>query len=181
MISAILLGGNVQVPSGKVVGGSFRHIALCTSVRQTGCVIAYSSFTSRPPSDSLFGRPGQGVSLQSNQSRKKGQQVACVNPATFSSASGALQPYFTPSRTQSLAGVKTQWVTYPDLYTAQCRSSGGATWLQIDTTHVPGDTRPVVQPTLGPRWGLHDDDVNLALGDLVYDVALEEASYHRPS
>jgi len=66
-------------------------------------------------------------------------------------------------------------VTYPDLYTGTCRSSGGATWLQIDAS--AGDTRPVVTPTLGPDWGLHADDVNLALGDLVNDVAAEETAY----
>jgi hypothetical protein len=29
----------------------------------------------------------------------------------------------------------------------------------------------------GPVWGFHVDDVNLALGDLVLGVALEEGSY----
>ena len=52
---------------------------------------------------------------------------------------------------------------------------GGATWLQIDAR--PGDRRPVVAPTLGPTWGLHLDDVNLALGNLVDDVAAAEATY----
>ncbi len=67
MVSAIILGGNVQVPMGKTVGGTFAHIPACTRTSQTGCVIAYSSFSSAPPADSLFGRPGQGVSLQSGQ------------------------------------------------------------------------------------------------------------------
>ena len=56
-----------------------------------------------------------------------------------------------------------------------CESAGGATWLQI--TARAGDTRPVVTPTLGPTWGLHLDDVNLALGNLVNDVAAEETAY----
>ena len=36
-------------------------------------------------------------------------------------------------------------------------------------THpVPGDTRPRVLPkSLGPAWGLHLVDVNVALGNLV--------------
>ena len=84
MVSAIILGGNVQVPTRARRRGSFRHIPTCTSASQTGCVIAYSSFGSTPPARSLFGRPGQGVSLQSGQTATKGQQVACVNPATFS-------------------------------------------------------------------------------------------------
>ena len=67
------------------------------------------------------------------------------------------------------------WVTYPGLYTGQCKTSGGATWLQI--TAATGDTRPVVTPMLGPTWGLHLDDANLALGNLVDDVRSAEAAW----
>ena len=34
--------------------------------------------------------------------------------------------------------------------------------------------RPVVSESLGPDWGYHVDDVNLALGDLVADVRAAE-------
>ena len=44
LVSALLLGGDVPVPKGKDVGGAFQHIPLCRAVRQTGCVLAYSSF-----------------------------------------------------------------------------------------------------------------------------------------
>jgi hypothetical protein len=179
MVSALIMGGNVQVPVGKTVGGSFSHIPTCTAAGQTGCVIAYSSFNATPPSNALFGRPGQGVSLQSGQTRSKGQQVACVNPANLSSASAAILPYFL-SATTPVTGVKvtTPWVTFPGLYTATCESSGGATWLQINTASIAGDPRPKVTPTLGPTWGLHLDDMNLPLGNLVLDVAFQEVGYH---
>ncbi len=36
LVSAIILGGNVQVPKGKTVGGSFRHIPTCASSRSDG-------------------------------------------------------------------------------------------------------------------------------------------------
>jgi hypothetical protein len=56
MVSAIILGGNVQVASGETLGGTFSHISTCTSATQVGCVIAYSrslrtraSDPSRPP------------------------------------------------------------------------------------------------------------------------------------
>jgi hypothetical protein len=175
MVSAILLGGNVQVPVGKVVGGSFRHLPLCAAIGQTSCVIAYSSFDSPPPANSLFARPAQGVSLQSNQTARRGQQVACVNPATLSAASGALVPYFL-SAMATVKGVKiaTPWVSFPGLYAATCESAFGATWLQINAASVAGDPRPKVSDTLGPTWGLHLDDVNLALGNLVQDVAAQE-------
>ncbi len=180
LVSAIILGGNVQVPTGKTVGGSFRHIPTCASLEATGCVIAYSTFGTTPPPTSNFGRPGQGVSLQSDQSASAGQQVACVNPVTFSSASGRLLPYF-PSVTSPVPGVKvdTPWVAFPGLYTARCVSQGGATWLQVTPTAVPRDPRPLVTAALGPDWGYHLDDVNLALGNLVSDVAREEAAYKR--
>jgi hypothetical protein len=178
MVSAIILGGNVQVPIGKTVGGSFRHIPTCASPRATGCVIAYSTFGTRPPPMSNFGRPGSGVSLQSNQAASAGQQVACVNPVTFSAAAGRLLPYFL-SATASVPGVKvsTPWVAFPGLYTARCESQGGATWLQVTPTAVPQDPRPLVTAALGPDSGYHLDDVNLALGDLVSDVAREEAAF----
>jgi len=73
--------------------------------------------------------------------------------------------------------VSTPWVTYPGLYTAQCKTSGGATWLQIKAKQSPGDPRPTVAATLGPDWGLHLNDVNLALGNLVQDVARQEAAF----
>jgi hypothetical protein len=173
MVSAIILGGNVQVPVGRTVGGTFTHIPACTKASQTGCVIAYSSFSSPPPANSLFGRPGQGVSLQSDQTTARGQQVVCTNPAALGAPGAApLTPYFISS---GAGATGEPWVTYPGLYTGACESAGGATWLQI--TARAGDDRPVVTPTLGPTWGLHLDDVNLALGNLVDDVTAEEAAY----
>jgi len=177
MVSAILLGGNVTIPIGKTVGGSFRHIPTCGSATETGCVIAYSSFGTAPPPDTLFGRPGTGVSSLSGQTASAGLQVACVNPVTFSTASGALVPYFF-SVNDPVSGVqvRTSWVSFPGLYTARCETIGGATTLQVTPTRIPDDPRPLVTASLGPRWGYHADDVNLALGNLLADVADEEGA-----
>jgi hypothetical protein len=178
MVSAILLGGNVQVPPGGTVGGTFRNIPTCRSVSATGCVIAYSSFGTTPPANSLFGRAGKGVSLLSGQGGAGTQQVACVNPVTFSTRSGVLQPFFRTASSQSTGvRVRTPWVTFPGLYTAQCRQSGGASWLQVTATPARSDPRPTVTTSLGPLWGFHLDDVNLALGNLVTDVGLQEAAF----
>ena len=187
LVSAMILGGNVTVPVGQTVGGSFQHVPACTSDTQTGCVIAYSSFDQPPPADSLFGRPGQGVSNLSSGAPTAGLQVLCTNPADLAgNAATPLSPYF-PSRAL-LAGlgglggltppvVRTSWVTEPKLYTGQCRSQGGATWLQVSAPITPGDTRTVVSQTLGPTWGLHLVDVNIALGDLVDLARTESAAY----
>lgn len=171
LVTAILAGGNLQVPTGATVDATFKHIPLCSSASSSGCAIAYSTFGSRPPAGSLFGRPGKGVSLLSLQLARAGQQVACVNPAAIGGGTAWLSPYFRGSGA-------VPWVTYPHLYRATCESAGGATWLQVTTVRTPGDTRPVVKATLGPDWGYHVDDVNLALGNLVSDVGALEAAYH---
>ncbi len=169
LVTAILAGGNLQVPTGKTVGATFHNIPLCTSTSMPGCVIAYSTFGTQPPSDSLFGRPGAGASLMSLQLTTAGQQVACVNPASIAGGTAGLSPYFPQ-------GGSVAWVTYPHLYTASCDTANGATWLQVNTINAAGDTRPVVTASLGPTWGYHADDINLALGNLVSDVAALEAA-----
>src|SRR5208283_4745867 len=79
LVSAILLGGNVLVPEGKTVGGSFKHIPACQYAAETGCVIAYSSFLKEPPLNSYFGRPGSSL-LEAGKT-PAGYEVLCVNPA----------------------------------------------------------------------------------------------------
>ncbi len=185
LVSAILLGGNVTVPIGRSVGGDFAHIPACRSNTETGCVIAYSSFLEPPPANSLFGRVGRGVSALSGQGQNAKFQVLCTNPAALGGGSATLEPYFPNASTTAALGAEasgaptsvTPWVTYPDLYSAQCMSSGGATWLQVTPITTPGDTRPVVTEQLGPAWGLHLVDVNLSLGDFVSLVGSQAKAY----
>jgi hypothetical protein len=176
LVSALLMGGNVTVPVGRDVGGDFRHIPACRSSTQTGCVVAYSSFlnSSPPPSNSLFGRVGQGIHAQPVSGPK--YQVLCTNPAALGGGTGTLLPYFLAGTTGAATG--TPWVAYPGRYAARCRDVGGASWLQVTPLGGPADTRPVVTDALGPTWGLHLDDVNLALGNLVRLVGLEARAYH---
>lgn len=172
LVSAIILGGNVVVPVGRLVGGSFSHVPVCTSASETGCVIAYSSFDTTPPADTLFGKPGTGVSALLGQRATAHLEVVCTNPADLSTGSGPLLPIF-------VAGppIPTPYVEYPDLYTGRCVHRDGVSWLQVDTVHHPHDPRPVVQEVLGPAWGLHLYDVNLTLGDLVVVVHSEITSW----
>jgi hypothetical protein len=171
LVAAIILGGNVEVPPGKLAGGTFQHIPLCDRGGQDGCVIAYSSFPSVPPGDSLFGRPGQGVSLQSAQTRKTGLHVACANPAMLSGGQAALDSVF-----PSAGRAATPWIAYPGRYTAQCETSGGATWLEV--TARGSDHRPdLISEALGPQWGYHLFDLSLGQGDLTADIAAAERTW----
>lgn len=171
LVSAMLLGGNVMVPTGKDVGGSFQHVPVCRANSQTGCVVAYSSYSSTPPAGALFGHGGNG------------QQVVCTNPAALGGGVAPLQNAF-PVGTSLLGGiagtkdtVSTPWVSYPGLFTGECRTVGDATWLQVNDVRGPGDQRPKLTESLGPTWGLHLFDVNVAFGDLVALARSQAASW----
>jgi Protein of unknown function (DUF3089) len=196
LLVAILVGGNLQVPAGKTAGATFTEVPLCAAATQTGCAIAFSSYPSQPPADSVFGRPGQGVSLQSGQTAKAGQQVACVNPAALSGGVGDLDPYLlTATQTPQLPipgyerltePVSTPWVTYPGLYSARCEQGGGATWLQVTSLAGTSRTRPVVNDNhlnglagadTGPAYGYHGYEYALTLGNLLQDIAGQETAW----
>ena len=184
LVSALLLGGNVLVAKGKDVGGDFQNVSACRSTSQTGCVVAYSTFLEPPPADSLFGRAntGPGAALGRDPSN---MEVLCTNPASLSGGTGAMLMYNPTAPLPGALGVlvgsipsaSTPWVAYPGLYTGHCESADGANWLQIDPTHVPGDQRPVVTQVLGPTWGLHLVDMNMAYGNLVDLVRQQSAAY----
>ncbi len=174
-VVAIIAGGNVVVPTGRLIGGTFSHLPLCNASGQTGCVIAYSTFPGQPPSGSLFGRPGQGVSVQAGQTATAGLQVACTNPAALAGGTTDLDAIFPVVLFPATPAAHTPWVAYPDLYSGSCRNADGATWLQVDTLRPAG--RATVTETLGPDWGYHLYDINLALGNLVSDVAAAEHTW----
>jgi hypothetical protein len=184
LVSALLLGGNVTVRKGRNTGGDFKHIPLCSSSTQTGCVVAYSSFTTKPPSNSQFGRTSSdaGVSLLAPHNISSDIAIACVNPAAPAGGPARLDPYVPSLFLQFLpAGstlqVGTAWVSFPAEYTASCKSSGNATWLQVTHTSGSLDQRPLLGQLVDPTLGLHILDVNIALGNLVQLVRDEAAAY----
>ena len=191
LVSAIIVGGNVTVPQGKDVGGDFAHIPACERATETGCVIAYSSFDMTPPADSFFGRIGTSISAASGfgGSTNPDLEVLCTNPAALDGGSGLLQTYFPSQDVKGSTGtsstrppkkttaVSTSWVTYPGLYQARCKDAAGAKVLMVNVKDNAPDPRPVVSDVLGPKWGLHVDDVNLALGNLVGLVRSESSAW----
>ena len=191
LVGAIVLGGQVIVPEGKNVGGTFKTIPGCSVAAQTGCVIAYSSFLEEPPAKSLFGRVSSilGGSLPEIEH----PQVLCVNPTvlvqghfagpslsyypTFNAFGGKFPgPFLGPVAQAPKAA--TPWVATPAQYSAKCEARNGASWLQL-TPNDPKDTRTetVLVNTLGPEWGQHLVDVNAQLGNLVTSVGLQAGAY----
>ena len=176
LVSAILLGGSVQLPVGKDVGATFRNIPICKSDRQTGCVITYSSFrdTAPPPANALFGRNGDGT------------VTACTNPANLRTGKGNPQSYFAAARpvdpaTGNAQGwvtpykpIGTPFVTAPGFVTTTCVNDGGFSYLSVQVNATPKDGRTDTlsgDVTSGSKvnamWGLHLIEMNLSMGNLV--------------
>ncbi len=178
LVSAILLGGNVIVPQGKTVGGSFEHIPTCQSELQTGCLIAFSSFLQEPPKLANFGRP-------TNAWWMPNAEVVCVNPTVpvqDGDAGSGLGYYLTepfPGPLEPFVQVpkaSTPWVAAPGEYSARCEKANGASWLQLTRTSA-ADPREALLETLGPLWGTHLDDANVVMGNLLAMVGQEARSY----
>ncbi len=183
MLSAILLGWTVEVPEGKLVGGSLKSTPLCTKVGQTGCVITYMTFrTSAPPqAGAPFGRAA-----------KPGMTAGCTNPGALGGGKAKLDSYwFTMAPPQpgaepviwsSQGKPPTPFVRTEGLVTAECRHDGQAGWLAVTenadpkdgrTDRIPGDV--YMAGKLNPGWGLHLADMNVAQGDLIRLVEAQAA------
>jgi hypothetical protein len=183
IVSAMLLGTNIQVPKNALTGGTFKQMPLCQSGSETGCVIAYASFRSDipPPPNSLFGR---GTADTIN---------ACTNPARLAKGSNELHAYLSNSTaegassappgpwTSTGASVTTPYVSVPGLLSGECVSNERGTFLEVTVHANPADPRTdvisgdvIANGEINAGWGLHLIDVNLAMGDLV-NIAAQQA------
>lgn len=167
LVAAIILGARVEIPAKRDVGGSFQHIPLCRTAKQTGCVIAYSSYLAAPiPSaTAVFG------------GAKAGNVDACVDPAALDGTRtlDAELPPLGPA-TRSLG---TTMIETPGQMTAVCRMSNDHTYLAITPSpkaDILANTLLDVQDSI-PGWGLHVLDINLTLGNLVDLVGTESKAW----
>jgi len=173
LVSAMLLGTSLQVPTTADVGCDFQNIPLCHSRRDVGCAISYGSFRANkpPPPNSLFGR-----------STQPGCKAACTNPAALGGGSGTLHSYF-PTDGVTLpiltvpppawvdpakhVTITTPFVTLPHFVDAAC-ADNGFSYLALTVHGNPKDARiDDIAGDLTPEWGMHVIDVNVAMGDLV--------------
>jgi hypothetical protein len=185
MLSALLIGYNVEVPQGKLVGGSFKRTPLCSRLGETGCVVTYVSFRadSPPPRSSRFGRAATA-----------GMTVGCTNPARLARGSGRLDSYWSAAPT--LGQSPTQWsrtgpaptpfLRTEGLVSAACVQSGNLGYLAVSVNADPKDERTDVIPgdvvvagIRQPDWGLHIVDMNLAMGDLIALVEAQRDAFLR--
>lgn len=174
MISALLIGFNVEVPQGRDVGGSFQRTPICTRAGQSGCVVTYVSFRdgAPPPEGALFGRAAG-----------PGNTVACTNPAALgSSASAPLDSYWFANSTSAPAGFAWSSAGPPPamflhtegLVSARCVNQGNVGYLSVSVNADPNDARTdripgdvAIAGVSQPGWGIHLVDVNIAQGNLI--------------
>jgi hypothetical protein len=193
LVGAVIPGAAVIVPEGQKVGGTFKTTPGCSAARQTGCVVAYSSFLEEPAEKALFGRVRGAVPEVEHP------QVLCINPVVLSegSAQGPASAYYPTFNAfggkfpephflgpvVQVPKAPTPWVATPGQYLARCEARNGASWLQL-TPSDPADTRTetvlvnTIPPVEGQQvWGQHLVDVNAVLGNLVRHVRVQGDEY----
>jgi hypothetical protein len=169
LVSAIILGP----PS----PAALPDIPLCTDQGQVGCLLSYATYDAASPPPGLFGFG----------------PAPCTNPAALGGGRATLRPAFVvgpqgivggtggiPFADSATApGIATPWVGYPDFVTGECVDDGAFGYLSVAIHTDPADARTddLAGDTLGPEWGLHELDSNIALDDLVAVVAAQARAY----
>lgn len=185
LVSAIIPGWKVEVPQGRVTGGTFRSLPLCTSPGQTGCVVSYVSYRQghEPPADATLGH-----------AETPGNTLACTNPAALgSNARVPLDSYFFTGSNESMPS-RVVWsregtppariVNTPGLATAACVNRGRTGYLSLGVNADPHDARADDIPGeiffwrfTFEGWGMHLADMNAPQGDLIRMVARQSAAW----
>jgi Protein of unknown function (DUF3089) len=188
IISAILMGTSLPVPKGADVGGAFKHVAVCRSNSQIGCVIAFADFRANvpPPANSRFGKAPDGM------------QAVCANPAALGGGSGVLDAYLSAGRistgsdgprepyewTKPAKPIDTSFVKVPGMLSAACVTDDHGSYLAVTVHPAAGGARTndisgdvVVNGQVLEDWGLHLIDANLTMGNLVAIVGGETKAY----
>lgn len=178
IISAALIGTNIEVAKNSDRGGTFVQMPLCTSDKQIGCIITYSSFPAASP-------PQAGNVLASP--RGKDTVAACTNPAALLGGAGNLHAYLVNNPEQaksktasdrwlkSKQAITTPYVSLPGLLKAECMTDSISSYLAVSVIPDANDLRTgeldgtfEVNGKALADWGYHAIDVNLAQGNLYY-------------
>lgn len=169
LVSAVLLGSSVP-------RAGFEGIPPCSSADEPGCVVSYSTYpAAAPPTEgALFGRE-----------RDTGEPALCVDPAALLGGDGVVDAVL-PTRLSLLGGVAgfeeltTPFVKLPGAVRIACAEANGYGYLAVQPAGVPGDVRNLaglVEQRLGPVWGLHLLDANVAQDALIELVTRQAASW----
>lgn len=191
LVSAYLAGTSLMVPADADVGGDLKNIPLCREDNQAGCVVTWSTYrASAPPTTgAFFGRPGApGTGLVSG----------CVNPADLSGPKADAHSYFLTDGGASIVNggttdgaerndwvnpsngpITTPFVTTPGLLSVVCAENDGYHYLQLTNNPEPGPRVDNIGGDMNAQWGMHLQDVNIVMGDMVRLVQAQSGAYRR--
>jgi hypothetical protein len=167
LLVAMPIGGHMTVPRGKAVGGTFKHLPVCTRPDETGCVVGYRSIVA-------------GAEGSTREDVPPGSVSVCVNPTALDApAHPTARSYFllTDRLRRHMAGgdtITTPFVLLRDYYGAACvEGPPGVFSLAMSTKRGDPRESPI---DFGSRlfrgeMGLHLVDFQLAQGDLIDIIA----------
>lgn len=179
-IGAIAPGANIHVPINKNVGGMYDNVPACSKISQIRCLIAYSAYTDVPGPGEEFSRLDYGYWIYPEPRPDASKfEVVCTNPAKLDGSRGEMLPL---ANLDYLTGVPAEesaepWIGAPDYYTASCKRQGGAHWLNVATTDLPGDSRPNLGALVASGTNWHVPEVNLVEANLLRITQLQTNRY----
>lgn len=179
-VGAIAPGANIPVPIGKSVGGLFDHIRACVKVGQYRCVTAFSTYNDVPGPNAAFSRLDTGYWIYPEPRFSASEyEVMCTNPATLEGGVGHLLPLVNFDYLFSTPPSETAapWRGQPDYYKTHCKRQGGAHWLNLKKTNLPGDTRPDLGAAVASGSNYHVPEVNLTEGNLLSIAGRQTQSF----
>jgi hypothetical protein len=177
LVSAIVMGFSLHVPKGQDVGGTFKNIPVCKTASDRGCAISWSSFRSTvpPAANAMFGAGRDNL------------EAVCTSPATLLGRDGSdTRAYWSTADKEWVKGktIATPFVATPGLTRTECVREGSHNYLKVTFNADPADPRiddpgtdVMAAGKPDPNWGLHLNDANIGMGDLVEVVRKQGAAW----
>jgi hypothetical protein len=176
LVAVLLLGalGYYNVPDGKLVGGSFANVPLCSSAAENGCVITFNSFADGFPPSATYGALGGMATAGTN--------LGCTNPGAIAGGKATLHGAYIPTTAHQPSftigfkfptKVDTSFAVYRDFFAGECAPAmNGLPYFKVSAAPAMGDMRtnpvPFDDPNLNPALlGLHILDYSFSLDDLM--------------
>ena len=113
-------------------------------------------------------------------------EAVCTNPAALGGGKAEAKAYWSTADKAWVTGkqVTTPFVSAPGLTTTECVREGNHHYLEVTFNADPADARiddpgtdVMANGKPDPGWGLHLNDANIAMGDLVDILAKQAAAW----
>jgi hypothetical protein len=169
IVSAFLAGDpSLAVPKGKTVGGTFAHFPVCSAKAQTGCAYAWGTYLKGDDSPlHAFGSP-----------QDNGMISACEHPAAPGGGIGELK--FFHRKLTTAPDSDPPWVEILGVFSGKCYADDSGNDFIVSV--APGRKHADYEQRLKSAeiisgWGLHLEDVPLALGNILDVLDAETATW----